>query len=118
MDPSSNNEESTITMWPRCLIMQGTSTYFAIDKDLKGFPGTPTSVKKLRSGDLIIQVSKRSHSDNLFCSKMLANCPIHRRMNSKKGVVRCRDLADTSEQVILEFVSSEYYGSKEDLGPA
>jgi len=79
---------------------------FAIEKGLKGLAGTSTSVKRLRSGDLIIEVSTRSHSENLLRSKMLANCPIkvvpHRSLNSKKGVIRCRDLADTSEDEILD----------------
>ena len=116
---SSDNEEATIKMWPRFLLIQGTSKDFplvklnpsAIDKGLKGLVGMPTSVKRLRSGDLINEVSKRSHSENLLRSKMLANCPIqvvpHRSMNSKKGVIRCRDLADTSEEEILDNLSSQ-----------
>jgi len=106
-------------MWPRFLIVQGKSkdsplaklNPFAIEKGLKDLAGTPTSVKRLRSGDLIIEVSKRRHSENLLHSKMLANCPMqvvpHSSMNSKNGVIRCRDLADTSKEEILDNLSSQ-----------
>jgi len=49
---------------------------FAIEKGLKGLAETPASVRRLRSGDLIIKVSKKSDSDSLRRSTMLANCPI------------------------------------------
>jgi len=102
---------------PRFLVIQGTNkdiplaklNRFAIEKGLKGLAERPASVRRLRSGDLIIEVSKKSHSDCLLCSTVLANLPIkvvpHRSMNSKKGVIRCRDLADTSEEEILDNLS-------------
>jgi len=119
VESSSDSEDNTTDMWPRFLIIQGTSVEFplaklnpfAIEKGIKGLAGTPVSVRRLRSGDLIIEVSKRSHSDNLLRSSMLANCPVkivpHRTMNSKKGVIRCRDLSDTSEQEILDNLSAQ-----------
>ncbi|KAK2152829.1 hypothetical protein LSH36_316g00005 [Paralvinella palmiformis] len=76
---------------------------FAIEKGIKGLAGTPASVRRLRSGDL--------HSDCLLRSTVLAHCTIkvvpHRSMNSRKGVIRCRDLADTSEEDILENLSAQ-----------
>jgi len=106
VDPSSDNDESTITMWPRCLVIQGTNKEFTlaklnpfvIEKRLKGLAGTLAAVKKLISGDLIIELSKKSHTDCLLRSNMLINVPIkvvpQRSMNSKKGVILCRDLVD------------------------
>ena len=106
-------------MRPRFLIVQGTIKDFllsklnllAIEKGLKGLVGTPTFVKRLRSGYLISEVSKWSHSENLLRSKTLANFPIqvvpHRNMNSKKGVIRCRDLVDTSEEETLGNLSPQ-----------
>jgi len=114
VDPSSDTKEPSLHPWPRFLVIQGTNkdipfaklNPFAIEKGLKGLARTPASVRRLRSGDLIIEVSKKSHSDCLLRCTMLANCPIkvvpHRSMNSKNGVIRCRDLADTSEEEMLE----------------
>ena len=64
----SDGEDNTSNMWPRFLVEQGTSAefplaklnLFAIEKGLTGLAGMPVSVRRLRSGDLIIEVSKRS----------------------------------------------------------
>jgi len=119
VESSSDGEDNTTDMWPRFLVVQGTSVEFplaklnpfAIEKGIQGLAGTPVSVRRLRSGDLILEVAKKSHSDNLLRSGMLANCPVrvtaHRSMNSRKGVIRCRDLKDTSEKEILDGLSAQ-----------
>jgi len=119
VESSSDGEDNTTDMWPRYLVVQGTSVEFplaklnpfAIEKGIQGLAGTPVSVRQLRSGDLILEVAKKSHSDNLLRSGMLANCPVHvtahRSMNSRKGVIRCRDLKDTSEKEILDGLSAQ-----------
>ena len=119
VESSSDGEDNIPDMWPRFLVIQGTSAEFplaklnpfAIEKGIQGLAGTPVSVRRLRSGDLILEVAKKSHSDNLLRSGMLANCPIrvtaHRSMNSRKGVIRCRDLKDTSEKEILDGLSAQ-----------
>ena len=38
---------------------------FAIQKGIKGLAGEPKSIKQLRSGDLLIEVDRESHSTNL-----------------------------------------------------
>ena len=77
---------------------------FAIEKGLKGLAGTPTSVKRFRPA-----YPQKTHSDWLLRFKMLANIPIkvvlHRSNNTKTGVMRCRDFAETSEENIKETLS-------------
>ena len=38
---------------------------FAIQKGIEGLAGEPKSIKRLRSGDLLIEVDRGSHSTNL-----------------------------------------------------
>jgi hypothetical protein len=60
-------------MWLRFLVVKGRNTKFplaklnpfAIEKGIQGLAGTPNSVGRLRSGDLIIEVSTKSHSDSV-----------------------------------------------------
>ena len=57
VNPSSDNEEPFICVWPRYLVIQGTNkdiplaklNHFAIGKGLKDFAGTTISVRRLRS---------------------------------------------------------------------
>jgi len=55
-------------------------------------------VKKLRSGALLIEVSRPAQAQNLLKQTAFASVPVvvtpHRTMNSCKGVIRDRDLAD------------------------
>ena len=65
---------------------------FAIQKGLEGLAGEPKSVKKLRSGSLLIECATEHHSKNLLKSKLLCNISInvtpYTTLNSSKGVVR------------------------------
>jgi len=77
--------------------------------------GTPVSARRLHSGDLIIEVSKKIHSDSLLRSTMLANVPIkvipNHSMNSKTGVIRCSDHNDTNKEGFQDNLSA--YGITE-----
>lgn len=104
--------------WPRFLVMQdqdGSGSLlklspFAIAKGIKGLAGEPKMIKKISQG-LLLEVSKRSHSDSLLRSSMIANLPIkvttHHTLNSCKGVIRCRDLADLQEQEIAQEMADQ-----------
>ncbi|XP_041376818.1 uncharacterized protein LOC121389287 [Gigantopelta aegis] len=104
--------------WPRFLVIGSsddealkTLSPFAIPKGLKGLAGEPKSVKKLRSGSLLVECSTESHSRNLLKSKQLCNIPIkvspHASLNSSKGVVRSTDLEGVCEDEICENLSSQ-----------
>ena len=117
----STNYKKTKTLssktWPRFLVIGSSNdeafknSPFAIQKGLEGLAGEPKSVKKLRSGSLLIECATESHSKNLLKSKLLCNISInvtpHTTLNSSKGVVRSRDLEGVSEEEIWENLSSQ-----------
>ena len=99
--------------WPRFLVMESVDeektlarlSPFVIGKAMKGICDV-VDVKKLRSGALLIEVSRPAQATNLLKQTTFAMIPIkvtpHRTMNSCKGVIRDRDLA---EMDLVELVS-------------
>ena len=114
-DTDSDNEST----WPQFLVIRSTDdkrslknlSPFAIQKGIQGLAGEPKSVKKLKSGDLLVEVCRKHHSLNLLKSKMMVNVPIevspHKTLNTRKGVIRCRELKSCSNEEILEGLSSQ-----------
>ena len=111
-DLSSNGDN-----WPRFLVMKQKRNQvvgmtldklspFATDKGLRSMAGTPKSVKRLRGGNLLVEFSKKQHSENLLKISNFVGCRVsvepHQSMNFSKGVVRCRDFRNMSEEDILE----------------
>lgn len=106
-------------VWPRFLLIQPTDkakpltslSPFALYKGIQGLAGTPENMKKLRSGDVLVEVSKKAHCVGLLRSKILVGIPVkvsaHKTLNIKKGVVRSRDLQECNEDEILEHLKSQ-----------
>ena len=104
--------------WSSFLMMVGTNqtnplsrvSPFALQKGIEGIAGIPRSVKRLFNGSVLIEVSKRSHADNLLKASEIARCPIsvypHQSLNISKGVVQCRDLSSTPEAEILSEMAN------------
>ena len=91
---------------------------FAIQKILKCAVGDVKSAKKLRNGAVLLEVTSKTQSEralsmNQWVNPNDINKPIHikvtphRSLNSSKGVIRCRDLRDCSNEEILDALSSE-----------
>ena len=111
---TSENEHSqptTSSASPRVLVIHSQEersvsslSPFVIEKVLDGMIGTPKSIKKLRSGDLLVeyetekQIEKRLRLNKFHDLKVTVS--LH--CSSCKGVVRCPDLKGVSEQEILE----------------
>ena len=113
---SDSDSELDNTTWPRFLIIHSTDennnmnklSPFVVNKVIIGLAGEPKTVKKLRSGDLLVEVTRRSHATNLLKTKIFHNLPVsvspHRSLNTKKGVLRCRDLeGETDESIQKEL---------------
>ena len=110
---TDSNDKVQSGAWPSFLVMVGTNetnplsqvSPFALQKGIEGIAGVPWSAKRLFNGSVLIEVSRRSHADNLLKASEIALCPIsvypHKSLNISKGVVRCRDLASTPEAEIL-----------------
>ena len=101
---SQSNLTTNETTFPRFVVVESTETKkvtelspFIIEKYIQGTIGTPKSVKKLASGSLLIEVSRKQQVENLLrCSSFYdvnVKCSLHKTLNSSKGVIRCVDLS-------------------------
>ncbi|GFW61650.1 putative RNA-directed DNA polymerase from transposon BS [Trichonephila clavipes] len=83
---------------------------FAIHKAIQGISGEPKSVKKLRSGDLLIETSALQ-TKSFLLTKTFLDCPLivnlHRSLNSCRGVISETDLLCASEAEILDGLSDQ-----------
>lgn len=98
--------------WPKFIVMESVTpdvplaklSPFAIQKGISGIAGTVKDVKKLKSGQILVECLKKSHADNLLRTNSLGDVPVrtfpHPHLNSCKGVIRTRDLQDMEEDDI------------------
>ena len=100
VDSSDTEEEISAPIilenWPSFMLIQSVDperpiaklSPFTIHQGIKGLAGTPRTVRRLRSGDFLIEVTKRGQAEGLLRSKMLADIPIkvvpHRSLNTAK----------------------------------
>ncbi|KAF8783497.1 hypothetical protein HNY73_013652 [Argiope bruennichi] len=79
---------------------------FLIQKYIQSTAGNVSSVKKLRSGDLLIETATPKHSEQLLAIKNFGDAPIevsgHKTLNYTRGVIFSMDLTMVSDE---EFVS-------------
>ncbi|GBM39890.1 hypothetical protein AVEN_14871-1, partial [Araneus ventricosus] len=84
---------------------------FATEKALQGIGGSPKSVKKLKSGDLLIETSSAIQTKSFLLAKTFLNNPVkitlHRTLNSSRGVISEPQLLHSPESEILEGLSSQ-----------
>ena len=115
---SSEEQMNTVTeYWPRFItleaVLSDTQTKpltkispFIIQKGLQGIIGTPKSVKKLKSGALLVEVLKKQQSNTLLNLKDFAGIQVtgktHYGLNQSKGILfdRDHDLDGIPEQEI------------------
>jgi len=87
---------------------------FALQKGIQGLAGEVKNVTRLRSGQVLVEVDKKSHSDNLLRSAMIIDVPMrvspHKSLNYKKGIIRSRDLKGCSDEEILESDGAKQQG--------
>ncbi|GFV20742.1 uncharacterized protein TNCV_1784041 [Trichonephila clavipes] len=76
-----------------------------------GIGGEPKSVKRLRSGDLLIETTSALQTKSFLLAKSFLNSPVtvfpHKSLNSCRGVISEPDLLGTSDSEILEGFSGQ-----------
>jgi hypothetical protein len=84
---------------------------FLIHKSLTAVIGDAKSVKKLRSGELLVEVTNNVQSLEIAKAKSLGNIPIevsaHKTLNVSKGVISESDLICASENEILQNLKDQ-----------
>ena len=83
---------------------------FAIEKSIQAIAGHPKSIKRLKSGDLLLEVEKKAHITNLKTKKLFeikVKIYLHGSLNTSKGVIRCQDLGPCTDDEILDNLKSE-----------
>ncbi|XP_055941890.1 uncharacterized protein LOC129971938 [Argiope bruennichi] len=84
---------------------------FAVEKALKGIGGSPKSVKKLRSGDLLIETTSALQTKSFLQAKSFLNHPVsvtlHRTLNFCRGVISEKELLSSPESEILDGLASQ-----------
>ncbi|KAJ8049377.1 RNA-directed DNA polymerase from mobile element jockey [Holothuria leucospilota] len=119
-DSGSSSDPEVTPIWPRFLVVSSSGkdktlaklSPFAVNKGIEGVVGTPKSIKRLRSGDLLVEVSRSTQANNLLKTKSFVDIPVqvtpHRTLHSSKGVSRCPDIKDCSDEEILDNLASQH----------
>lgn len=115
--PNSLQEKPIDILYPKFLILNSTSDQlaklspFIIQKGLYGIGGNPKTVKKLKSGSLMIETSSSQQSKSFLNCKTLANIPIsvtaHKSLNFSRGVISENDLLNVSDTEMLEELKEQ-----------
>lgn len=84
---------------------------FILHKTIKSTIGDVESLKKLKSGDLLIKVSNASQAQSLSAIKTLGSFSVsvlpHNTLNFSKGVISESEFYNVSEEEILENLSDQ-----------
>ncbi|GFW50595.1 uncharacterized protein TNCV_2888971 [Trichonephila clavipes] len=84
---------------------------FTIHKALKGIGGEPKSVKRLRSGDLLVETISSTQTKSFLLAKTFLDSPVniipHKSLNTSRGVISEPDLLTTPEAEILDGFSDQ-----------
>ncbi|GFT78975.1 putative RNA-directed DNA polymerase from transposon X-element [Trichonephila clavipes] len=84
---------------------------FVIQKALIGIGGAPKSVKRLRSGDLLIETLSAVQTKSFLQAKTFLISPVniypHKTLNSCRGIISESDLLTTTDAEILDGFSGQ-----------
>ncbi|GBL79776.1 hypothetical protein AVEN_71926-1 [Araneus ventricosus] len=82
-----------------------------VEKAITEIVGEVKSTKKLRSGDLLVEVHSRKQSQQIVKLKNFSNIPIcvsaHASLNFSKGVITCGELLNVATEEILKKLQSQ-----------
>ncbi|GBN72269.1 hypothetical protein AVEN_238990-1 [Araneus ventricosus] len=114
------SSSSTFTNFPTFFLVKRISTSdesfhsvspFLVEKAITSSIGDVKSTKKLRSGDLLVEVQSRKQSEQIVKLKKFSNIPItvspHATLNSSKGVITCGELLNVPTEEILKELQGQ-----------
>ncbi|GFT08238.1 uncharacterized protein TNCV_3481811 [Trichonephila clavipes] len=112
------NSQTCSESFPKFIVLHATdnrklsnASPFLISKAVLGSDGSVRSIKKLPSGDLLIETATQAQSINLLQCTNLLNIPItvtpHKTLSSSKGVIYCPDLIPLPDSDIEEELASQ-----------
>ncbi|GBO15480.1 hypothetical protein AVEN_177142-1 [Araneus ventricosus] len=88
-----------------------TVSHFLVEKAITASVGDVKSTKKLRSGDLLVEVQSRKQSEQIVKLKTFSNIQItvspHASLNSSKGVITCGELLNVPTDEILKELQGQ-----------
>ena len=83
---------------------------FVIEKCIQSIVGHPKTIKKLKSGDLLLEVDRKQVENLLKTTKIFdlkVKISLHNSLNSSKGVIRCSELRPCSDKEITENLKEQ-----------
>ena len=100
---TDSDSETSPSSFPRFIVLESLEEKplaklnpFVIEKTINGIV-IPQTVKKLKDGNILVEIDKKSYADNLLKMKFFANLKIktfaHNSLNTSKGVVRSSELS-------------------------
>lgn len=117
-DSDSDSDTEQVELWPRYLLIHSkipnkpvTKFHpFLVGKTLESIIGKP-DVKRLRSGDLLVTVSRRKHSDALRRLTKIGDMEVevtaHRSLNTSKGIIRDEALSMLEDDELIRCLKSQ-----------
>jgi hypothetical protein len=113
----SDEEEIDDLSFPRFLVASGNDdqpikyNVFAIQKFIQCGVGDVKCAKKLRNGTVLIEVLTKEQAKKALAMRNWFDTEItvtpHRALNSSRGVIRCRELRDCSDDEVLAALQSQ-----------
>ena len=84
---------------------------FVIEKCIQSIVGHPKTIKKLKSGDLLLEVDRQQQVENLLKTTKIFDLKVkvslHQSLNSSKGVIRCPELHPCSDKEIIDNLTDQ-----------
>ena len=84
---------------------------FVIEKCIQSIVGHPKTIKKLKSGDLLLEVDRKQQVENLLKTTKLFDLKVkislHNSLSSSKGVICCSELRPCSDKEIIENLKEQ-----------
>ena len=84
---------------------------FVIEKCIQSIVGHPKTIKKLKSGDLLLEVDRQQQVENLLKTTKIFDLKVkislHQSLNSSKGVIRCPELRPCSNKEIIDNLTDK-----------